>query len=49
MVYTEIQEFISGLLGRDFLTFLKRWLDHTLSPHNQTYFPVLVGHHNDPL
>lgn len=49
MVYTEVQEIISGLLGRYFLTFLQCQLDHTLSPYNQTYFPILVGHHNDAL
>lgn len=46
MVYTEVQEIISGLLGRYFLTFLQCQLDHTLSPYIQTYFPILVGHHN---
>lgn len=49
MVYTEVQEIISGLLGRYFLTFLQCQLDHTLSPYIQTYFPILVGHHNDAL
>lgn len=49
MVYTEVQEIISGLLGRYFLTFLQCQLDHTLSPYIQTYFPILVGHHNDTL
>lgn len=49
MVYTEVQEIISGLLGRYFLTFLQYQLDHTLSPYIQTYFPILVGHHNDAL
>lgn len=49
MVYTEVQEIISGLLGRYFLTFLQCQLDHTLSPYIQTYFPILVGHHNNAL
>lgn len=49
MVYTEVQEIISGLLGRYFLTFLQCQLDHTLSPYIQTYCPILVGHHNDAL
>lgn len=49
MVYTYVQEIISGLLGRYFLTFLQCQLDHTLSPYIQTYFPILVGHHNDAL
>lgn len=49
MVYTEVQEIISGLLGRYFLTFLQCQLDHTLSLYIQTYFPILVGHHNDAL
>lgn len=49
MVYTEVQEIISGLLGRYFLTFLQCQLGHTLSPYIQTYFPILVGHHNDTL
>lgn len=49
MVYTEVQEIISGLLGRYFLTFLQCQLDHTLSPYIQTYFPILFGHHNDAL
>lgn len=49
MVYTEVQEIISGLLGRYFLTFLQCQLDHTLSPYIQTYCPILVGHHNDTL
>lgn len=49
MVYTEVQEIISGLLGRYFLTFLQCQLGHTLSPYIQTYFPILVGHHNDAL
>lgn len=49
MVYTEVQEIISGLLGRYFLTFLQCQLDHNLSPYIQTYFPILVGHHNDAL
>lgn len=49
MVYTEVQEIISGLFGRYFLTFLQCQLDHTLSPYIQTYFPILVGHHNDAL
>lgn len=49
MVYTEVQEIISGLLGRYFLTFLQCQLDHTLSPYIQTYFPILVGYHNDAL
>lgn len=49
MVYTEVQEIISGLLGRYFLTFLQCQIDHTLSPYIQTYFPILVGHHNDAL
>lgn len=49
MVYTEVQEIISGLLGRYFPTFLQCQLDHTLSPYIQTYCPILVGHHNDAL
>lgn len=49
MVYTKVQEIISGLLGRYFLTFLQCQLGHTLSPYIQTYCPILVGHHNDAL